>query len=120
MNGTSDEIFAHAAFSAEQNGRVGGRDAFNGSENFLHFAADGDDVRMAVFLPQSFAQGAVLFTQARVVELLMHHHPHLGERKRLEDVIAGAGFHRLDRRLHRAERSHDDDRQRRILLLGGL
>ncbi len=75
---------------------------------------------MAVLLPKGFAKRAVLLAQAGVIELLVNHHPHLGERERLEDVVAGAGFHRLHSSFNRPECGHDDNRQRGILLLGGL
>ncbi len=120
VDGAGDEVFAHSAFAAQQNGGVGGRNAFDGGEHFLHFGTDRDDVGMAVLLSKGFAKRAVLFAQAGVIEFLVHHHPHLDERERLEDVIAGAGFHRLNRCLNRAERGHDDYGQRGILLLGGL
>ena len=120
VDGAGNEIFADPAFSAQQHGGVGGRDPFDGGQHFLHFGTDGDDVGVAVFLSQGFAQRAILFAQARVIEFLVHHHPHFGEGERLEDVVAGSGFHGLDRGLDGPERGHDDDGQRGILLLGGL
>ena len=120
MNGARDQVFADSAFAAQKNGRAGGRDAFYSSKHFLHLGTDGDDVGMAVFLSQGFAERAIFFAQTGVVQLLVHHHPHFGEGKRFEDVVAGAGFHRLDRGLHRAERGHDDDGQRGILAFRGL
>ena len=74
-----DQILANAALSAQQNGGVGGRNAFDSSQHFLHFGTAGDDVGMAVFLSQGFAQRAILLAQAGVIELLVHHHPHFGE-----------------------------------------
>ena len=120
VDGAGDEVFANSAFAAEQNGGVGGRNAFDGGQHLLHLGADGDDVGMAVLLSEGFAQRAILLAQAGVVEFLAHHHAHFGERERLEDVVAGAGLHRLDRGFNRPERGHDDDGQRGILLLGGL
>ena len=120
MNGSGDQVFANSAFSAQQNGGIGGRNPFDGGQHFLHFGTDGDNVRMAVLLSEGFAERTIFFAQARIIELLVHHHPHFGEGKGLEDVVAGSGFHGLDRGLNRPERGHDDDGQGGIFLLGGL
>ena len=40
VDGAGNEVFAHSAFSAQQNGGVGGRNAFDGGQHFLHFGAD--------------------------------------------------------------------------------
>ncbi len=120
MDGTRDEVFAHPALAAQQHSGVGGRDAFDGGQHLLHFRTDGDDVGMAVLLSKGFAKRAILLAQAGVIEFLVHHHSHFGERERLEHVVAGAGFHRLNRCFHRPERGHDDDGQRGILLFGGV
>ena len=120
VDGAGDEVFADSAFAAEQNGGVGGRDAFDRGQHLLHLGTDGDDVGMAVFLSEGFAQRAILLAQAGVIELLVHHHAHFGEREGLEDVVAGSGFHRLNCGFNRAERGHDNDRQRGILLLGSM
>src|SRR5208282_333882 len=120
VDGAGDEIFANSALSAQENRGIGGRNALHGSENLLHFLADGDDVGMAVLLAERFTQRAVLLAQARVIKLLVHDHSHFGERERLEDVVAGSRFHRFDRGFNRTECGHDDNRQRGVLLLGSL
>ncbi len=120
MDGAGDEVFANPAFAAQQNGGVGGRDAFDGGEHLLHFGTDGDDIGVAVLLPKGFAKRPIFLAQAGVIELLVHHHAHLGEREWLEDVVAGAGFHGFNRCFNRPEGGHDDDGQRGILLLGVL
>ena len=47
----------------------------------------------------------------------MHHHPHFRERKRLQDVIAGAGFHGFDCGFDGAEGGHHNDGQGGLLAL---
>jgi len=120
VDGAGNQVFANSAFSAQQNGGVGGRNTFDGGQHFLHFGTDGDDVGMAVLLSEGLAKRAILLAQAGVIELLVHHHPHFGEGEGLEDVVAGAGFHGFDGGLDGAKRGHDDDGQRGIFPLGGL
>ena len=66
---------------------------------------------MLIALLQRLAQRPVLQPQALHIQLLVHHHAHFVERKRLQDIVAGARFHRLDRGFHGAERGHNDDGQ---------
>src|ERR1017187_950521 len=47
-------------------------------------------------------QRAVFFAQSRIIQLFVDDHPHFGERKRLQDVVAGTRFHRLNRSFHRS------------------
>src|SRR5208337_4248072 len=79
VDGAGNEVFANTAFAAQQNGGVGGRDAFNVGQHLLHFGADGNDVGVAVFLSEGLAKRAILLAQQRVVELLAHDHAHFGE-----------------------------------------
>jgi len=58
---------------------------------------------MAVFLSQGFAERAIFFAQTELSSSLCTT-IRIRRGKRFEDVVAGAGFHRLDRGLHRAER----------------
>ena len=63
------------------------------------------------FCPKSLAKRAILLAQTGVIEFLVHDHAHFGQRERLEDVVAGSGFHRLDCGFNRAECGHDDNGQ---------
>ena len=54
------------------------------------------------------------------IQLFVDDHPHLGQRKRLQNVVAGAGLHGLDGGFDAAECGHHHDRKRRILALDGL
>ena len=65
-------------------------------QHLLHLGAAGDDVGIVVALAERFAQRAIFFAQAADVEFFVHDHAHFGERKRLQDVVAGAGLHGLD------------------------
>ena len=49
---------------------------------------------------------------------LLHHHPHFSKGEWFEDIVARAGFHRLDGGFNQTKCSHNNDRQRRILQLG--
>ena len=111
VDACGDQILAHAAFAAEQNRGMRRRDALDQGQHFLHFRAVRDDVGILVALAQGFAQRAVFFAQAADIELLVHHHAHFREGKRLQHVIAGAGFHGFDGGFHGAEGGHDDHGQ---------
>ena len=115
MDRAGDQVLAHAAFPAEQHRRICRGHAFDRRQHLLHFRRARHNIRMAILLAEGLAQRTVLFLEARVVQLLAHDHAHLGQRKRLEHVIAGARFHRFDCGLHRAERGHDHDRQGGVL-----
>ena len=56
--------------------------------------------------------------EAAVLEGLLDLQLHLLDLERLLHVVEGADFHRLDRRVHRAERGHQDDGARRVQRLG--
>ena len=75
---------------------------------------------MRIALAQGFAQRAVLFAQIADIQLFVDHHPHLGQGKRFQNVIAGARLHGVDRGFNTAKRSHHDDGQSRVLALDGL
>ena len=86
---------------------VGGH-ALHRREHLLHLGAAGDDVRIVVAFAELLAERAVFFAQPAHVEFFVNDHAHFGERKWLQHVIAGAGFHRLDRGFNRAEGGHYD------------
>ena len=50
----------------------------------------------------------------------MDDHPHLGQRKRFQNVVAGPGLHGLDGGFDTAESGHHHDRQNCVLTLNGL
>jgi hypothetical protein len=75
---------------------------------------------MGIAFPQRLAQRAILFPQIANIQLFVDDHPHFGERKRLQHVIAGAGFHGFHRGLHAAKCGHHDDGKRCVLALDGL
>ena len=112
MDGARHQVFAHSAFAAQQNGGVGRSHPFHRGQHFLHLPAARHQVGMLIALLQRFAQRSILDPQALHIQFLVHHHAHFVERKRLQNVVAGARFHGLDRGLDGPERGHDDDRHR--------
>src|SRR5208282_6668539 len=56
VDGAGDQVFANTAFSAQQDGGVGGCNPFDGGQHFLHFGTDRNDVGMAVLLSEGFAK----------------------------------------------------------------
>src|ERR1700720_2736961 len=68
VNGTGNQILAHATLSTQQNRRVGARNPFYSSQHFLHFGTDRNNVGVAVFLSQRLAKRPILLAQAGVVE----------------------------------------------------
>ena len=75
---------------------------------------------MRIALPQRLPQRAVFFSQIADIQLLVNHHPHLGQRKWFQHVIAGPRLHRLNRGFHGTEGRHHHHRQCRILTLDRL
>ena len=120
VDGARDEVLADAAFAAEEDGGVGGRDALDEGENFLHATTFRDDVGVLVALAEGFAEGAIFFAQFARVELLANDEDHLGERERFQDVVARAHLHRFDGGFDRAVGRHHDNRDGGVDALGGL
>jgi len=110
VNGARDQILADAGFAADEDGGVGGRDALDEAEHSLHFIARRDDVLIFVAAAQRLAQVAIFFAQGVGGQLLADDENELGERKRFEDVIAGARLHGVDGGLDGAVGGHHDDR----------
>ena len=71
-------------------------------------------------LAQGLAQRAVLFPQIVYIEFFVDDHPHLGQRKRFQNVVAGPGLHGLDGGFDTAESGHHNDRQNCVLTLNSL
>ena len=113
VNGAGDQVLAHAAFAAEQHGGVGGRDALDERQHGLHFFAARDDVLVFVAPAEGFAQVAIFLAQLVGVEFLANDQDQFGERKWLQDVIAGAGLHGFHGGFDGAVGGHDDDGQYR-------
>src|SRR5579863_3776125 len=55
VNRSRDQVLAHSALTPKQHGRVGGCDALDRGEHFLHLRTAGNDVGMRVALTQRFA-----------------------------------------------------------------
>jgi hypothetical protein len=75
---------------------------------------------MTVTLAERFAQRTVFFTQVADVKFFVDDHAHFAERKWLQDVVAGSGFHGFDGGFNRAESGHHYDWQRGILVLNDV
>ena len=114
MNGARDQVFADAAFARQQHRSARRRHAHHRSENLLHRRAAADDVVPAVLAAEFLFKLAVLVAQIADFERLADDGYQMIERKRLQQEIDGAGLHRLDRVLDRAERGHHDHRDMRI------
>ena len=106
VDGARDQVLAHAALPAQQHGRVGRGHSLHRGQHLLHLGAARHDVGMLISLAQRFTQRAVLLPQALHIQFFVHHHTHFDQGKRLQDIVTGAGFHGLDRGLHRPERGH--------------
>ena len=103
MDGARDQVLAHAAFSAQQHGGIGGGNALHRRQHFLHLRAVGNDVAKLVALAQRFAQRAVLLAQAMNVQFLAEDELDFLHAEGLQHIVAGARFHGLDGRLDGAE-----------------
>src|SRR5437879_4916837 len=112
VNGARDQVLSDAAFSTQQHGGVRSRHSLDLSQHVLHLWAARDDIRMLIALPlQPFPKRAILFAQTPDIQLFVDHHAHFVERKRLQHIIAGSGFHGFYGSFDSAKGSHDDDRQ---------
>ena len=96
------------------------RHAFDQRQHGLHFRAVRDDVVVLVFHSECFAQCPVFLAELLGAELLANDEHELGERKRLENVVAGASLHGFDGGLDRAVGGHDDDGHVRVRAPDGL
>jgi hypothetical protein len=83
MDGACHQVFADTAFAAQQHRRIGRRHPLHGGQDFLHLYTARYQVGMLVALLQRFAQRPVLYSQALHIQLLVHHHTHFVQRKRL-------------------------------------
>jgi hypothetical protein len=84
----------------------------------LQGAARADDPVEVVDVLLRVAQVVDLVAQAPVLERLLDLDLHLLDLERLLHVVERADLHRLDRRVDRPERRHQDDRRRRVQRLG--
>ena len=113
-----DQLLAGARLAADQAGRVALGDLLDDREHRLQRAARADDPVEVVDVLLRVAQVLDLVLEAAVLEGLLDLELHLLDLERLLHVVEGADLHRLDRRVDRAERRHQDDRARRVQRLG--
>ena len=88
-------------------------------EHRLQRAARADDPVEVVDVLLRVPEVLDLVLEAAVLDGLLDLELHLLDLERLLHVVEGADLHRLDRRVHRAERGHQDHRRRRMERLGG-
>ena len=92
---------------------------FDHVEHALQGTAGADDVVELVDAALLVAEVVDFVAQAPVLERLVDLDLHLLDLERLGHVVEGADLHRLDGRVHRAERGHEDHRRLRLQRLGG-
>ncbi len=85
----------------------------------LERAARADDAVEVVDVLLRVPEVLDLVLEAPVLDRLLDLELHLLDFKRLLNVVEGADLHRLDRRVHRAERGHQNHRGRWMKRLGG-
>ena len=119
MDGPSHELLARAALASDH--RRGGavRDLADRVEDLRDPAALADDVLEAVLRLELAAEVEVLVPEPFPLERVANDQVDFVELERLGDVVVGAEFHRLDRRLRRRDRGDDDDGGVGGDLLGG-
>ena len=92
-----------------RHGRVALGDLLDDRQHRLQRAARADDPVEVVDVLLRVPQVLDLVLEAAVLEGLLDLELHLLDLERLLHVVEGADLHRLDRRVHRAERRHQDD-----------
>src|SRR5215831_13513750 len=110
VNRFCHEFFSRAAFTGDQYGAVRGADNFDHLEELLHLLALSDETAHAVNFFEFAAQICILFPKPAVLERAMHHESQLfHEVFRLQDVVEGTHFQRLNRGFGAGESRHQDE-----------
>ncbi|OQA26793.1 MAG: hypothetical protein BWY59_01262 [Verrucomicrobia bacterium ADurb.Bin345] len=111
MDVPGDHLLAGARFALDQHRARNARRAADRIEDLLHGRALPNEVAEGRGVADQFAQLAVFAAQLGLLERLAHHHQQLVLVERFCQIVAGALFHRGDRRLNGGVRGHDHDRK---------
>src|ERR1051325_7274744 len=106
-----NEFLARAAFSEDEHGAVGVRDAFDHLENGLDFRRGADELVEVVLRAKLLAEEDIFAQGLPVVERSLDGQAQLIQLEWLLQVVERALLHRLDGRLDRAK-TGDHDRHR--------
>ena len=118
MDRAGDELLAGARFAADQHRRVALRHLAHDAEHALQRIARADDAVEVVDVVLRVPQVVELVAHAPHLERLLDLHFHFFDLEGLLHVVERAALHRLDGRVHRSERGHQDDGRRRVQRLG--
>ena len=111
INRAGDEFLARAAFAGDERGGIRARHLADEFEHLLHWLAAAHNAEFVIFgLEQRFV-GNHLPHVVRGFQRAGDDFLELGDVERLEQIIVRAEFHRLDGRLRRAVRGHQDHEQ---------
>ena len=104
-----DHLLARPRLPAQQHAHVAGRDAPDRLVDLLHRGMAPDERAELPHLLEPGPERADLLGEPLGGEGALGEEQRLVEIEGLGQVVVGALLHRLDRRLHRAVRGHDDD-----------
>ena len=109
-----NQLLAGARFAANQHGGVALGHLLDDVQHVLQRRAGPDDLVELVDVVLRAAEVIELVPQALHFQRLLDLDLHLLDLERLLHVVEGAGLHRLDRGVDRAERGHQDHRGGRV------
>ena len=114
VNRAGDELLARARFAADENRRVAARDLLDDGQHLLQRAARAHDAVEVVDVLLLVAQVIDLVLEVTQLDRLLDLELHLLDFERLLHEVERADLHRLDRRVDRPERRHEDDGRARL------
>src|SRR4029077_8395207 len=104
-----DQLFAGAALSLHEHGRVRRRDAREPRGELVHRGAAADERGEAGAAVEVDGEQLVRVDETPALERLLYAVRQLALFERLREVVIRAAAHRLDRALDAAVRGHHDD-----------
>ncbi len=119
MDRAGDQFLAGARFAADQHRGVALRHFPDHAKHALQRAAVADDAVEVVDVVLRVPEVIELVAHAPHFERLLDLHFHLFDFEGLLHVIERAALHRFHRRVHGAERRHQNHGRRRVQRLGG-
>ena len=114
VNGLGHQLLAGSRLARDEHGAARRGDPLHPGEDLHHPAAPAQQVVIGVAAAEPVPQVGHLVDQAAILERLVDHQLEPDRVDRLLDEVVGTQLHRLDGRLDRGVRRHDDDRHRQV------
>ena len=109
MDGTRDDLLAHAALARDEYRALVLRRPFNQLEDVLHGGRDGHECPAGPTLAELLAQTGILALQALPFLRLANGQEELLRLEGFGEVVVGSETHRLERLIHIGVRGHHEN-----------